>query len=166
MRTLVLGLGNPVLSDDGVGWRVVEALEDELAAHPEIDVRKSCRGGIGLMEELLGYDRALIVDAIRSGEAAGTVHLLHPHDLPTRHSASAHDASLATALELGRRAGGRLPTDGDILLVAVEADDVHTFSERCTHAVSAAIPVAALAVKRALSLADDETQIEQEVPTR
>ena len=59
---LVVGLGNPTLSDDGVGRRVIDAL-DELG-HVEASLQQACVGGASLMEILVGCRRAIIVDAI------------------------------------------------------------------------------------------------------
>jgi len=150
-RTLVLGLGNPILRDDSVGLRVVRALKAELRGHDDIEVGEETHGGLRLMERLIGYDRAIIVDAIRSGAAPGTLHSLRPDSMPTQHSASAHDVGLTTALEVGRRAGARLPDDADIQLVAVEAQDTLNFGEDLTPEVEAALPAAVQAVLRALS---------------
>lgn len=151
MKTLVVGLGNPVLTDDGVGLHAVAALTDRLPPAADLETTTLCRGGLALMEELVGYERAVIVDAIRTGAPPGTVHVLRLHDLPTQHSASNHDANLATALQFGRQAGVRLPADDDIALIGVEAADVETFGERCTPPVQAAIPAAIDAVLHALN---------------
>ncbi len=151
MRTLVIGLGSPLLTDDSVGLQVARRLSPLLAGRPDIDLVEDYRGGLQLMERMTGYDRAVIVDAIVTGGEPGTLHLLGPGDIPTQKSASAHDVNLPTALELGRRLGVRLPADADILLVGVEAEDILTFSERCTPKVEAAIPRAVEAVLAALS---------------
>ena len=58
-RTIVVGLGNPILGDDGVGWRVAQAVQ---ALAPEADVECQALGGLSLMERLVGYQRAIIVD--------------------------------------------------------------------------------------------------------
>ena len=139
MKTLILGLGNPVVSDDSVGLRVAAELRVRLAGRPEVEVGEDYWGGLRLMERLIGYQRAIIVDAIRAGAPPGTIHRLKPDDLPTQRSASAHDVNLPTALELGRRAGVPLPENGQILLVAIEVEDILTFGEHCTPAVQAAI---------------------------
>jgi len=141
-RTLILGLGNPILTDDAVGLRVAEELKTLLAERPEITVDEDCWGGLRLMERLADFDRAIIIDAIQSGEPPGTVRTLSPKDIPTQHSASAHDVNLPTALAFGRKMGLHLPEDHDIVLVAVEALDILTFGEQCTPPVEAAIPQA------------------------
>jgi len=150
MRTLVLGLGNPVLTDDSVGLRVIEELRPLLAGRPDVEVDEDYWGGLRLMERLVGYDRAIIVDAICTGAPPGTVHRLPVGDIPTQHSASGHDANLATALALGRQAGAHLPATENILLVGIEAHDILSFSEECTPQVRAAIPGAIDSVMDAL----------------
>jgi len=151
MRTLVLGLGNPILRDDGVGLRVAQALRSVLANVPGIEVDENTWGGLRLMERLVGYDRVIVVDAMCTGAPAGTVRLLSPDDMPTRRSASPHDTSLPVALELGRRVGLSVPESADITLVGIEALDVDNFGEDLTPEVEAAIPVAVRAIQNVLT---------------
>ncbi len=151
MRTLVLGLGNPILRDDGIGLRVVQEVEGALSGQAEVEVGEETHGGLRLMERLVGYDSAIIIDAMCSGSAPGTVRRLTPDMAPTKHSASAHDVDLPTALAVGRKAGARLPEDRRIRLVAIEAEDVLNFGEDLTPAVDAAIPIAVEAVLLALT---------------
>jgi hydrogenase maturation protease len=152
MKTLVLGLGNPILGDDSVGLRVAQQLDATLSEQPEIDIDIEYWGGLRLMERMVGYERAIIVDAICSGAPAGTIHILSPGDMPTQRSASAHDVNLPTALEVGRQAGAALPREENITLVAIEAVEVLTFGESLTAEVEAAIPRAAQAVLAILDL--------------
>jgi hydrogenase maturation protease len=151
MRTLIIGLGNPLLRDDSLGLRVARALRPLLEGTPNLEIDEDYHGGLRLMERLIGYDRAIIVDAIRSGAPVGTCHLLNPNDLPTRHSASSHDVDLVTALELGRQAGAHLPRSEDVHLVAIEVADVETFGENLTPEVEAAIPAAVWTVQMLLA---------------
>jgi hydrogenase maturation protease len=148
-RTIVVGLGNPILSDDAVGLRVAAALRSVLADRPGIEVAEDEWGGLRLMERLTGYDRAVIVDAMRTGAPPGTIRRLSPEELPTLHSASSHDTSLPVALEVGRRAGAQLPPTEAIILVGIEAYDVTTFAEELTPEVEAAV---ARAVEVVLSI--------------
>ena len=148
MKTLVLGLGNPIVSDDSVGLRVAQCLAERLAGRPDIDVGEDCWGGLRLMERLVGYDRAIIIDAIVAGAPPGALHHLTPESIPTQRSASAHDVNLPTALAFGRAAGLKLPDDRNIRLVGIEVTDILNFGEACTPAVEAAIPQAVDAVLR------------------
>jgi hydrogenase maturation protease len=157
MKTLIIGLGNPLLRDDSVGLRIVQKLKGILSERPDIEIVEDYWGGLRLMEQMVGYDRAIIVDAICTDAPSGTIHLLSPNDIPTQRSASAHDVNLPTALEFGRKAGAHLPATENILLVGIEASDVQTFQESLSPEVEAVLPQV---VEQILS----ELQIEQEVP--
>ena len=149
--TIVLGLGNPLLGDDGVGWRVAEAVRAELGAAadgtPGVEVDSLSVGGLGLMERLVGYRRAILVDAVVSGRPVGTVRRLDLDDLgdpSAGHLGSAHDASLPTAIAMGRALGATLP--GTITVVAIEAGPSFEFGEVLSPAVGASVPEAAALV--------------------
>ena len=146
---LVLGLGNPILRDDGVGWRVVEQVEQVQPTSVEFDC--VALGGLALMERLIGYDHVVLVDAIRTRAGApGMVYQLGLDDLPTLNADAVHDASLKQALELGRRLGVTLPDD--ITIIAIEAADLLDFGEGLSPAVEAAVPEA---VRRVLAALDE-----------
>lgn len=140
MRTLVIGLGNPLLSDDAVGLEVARELRRRLRDRREVIVDEDYSGGLRLMERMIGFDRGIVVDAICTGTRPGTIHRLSADELPTQHSASAHDASLGTALRFGLRVGATLPAPDQVVVIGIEAADVSTFDEECTPAVRAAIP--------------------------
>lgn len=152
MKTLVLGLGNPLLRDDAVGLLVAERLKPLLADHADIEVDVDYWGGLRLMERMVGYERAIVIDAILSDAEPGTLRILAPGELSTQRSASAHDVNLPTALELGRQAGASLPDNDRISLVAIEAVETIEFGEELTPEVAAAIPQAVEAVLRLLDL--------------
>ena len=163
MKTLVVGLGNPILGDDGVGWRVAEEVKRRLQIadfrsqiepaesqsvirNPKSEIEVDCLalGGLSLMERLVGYDRAIIVDAVATGQPPGTVSRFRLDELPdfsTAHTSAAHDTSLQTALRVGRTLGAHLP--GEVLIVGVEAQSVYDFSEILSPPVAEAVPVAA-----------------------
>ena len=149
MKTIVIGLGNPILSDDGVGWRVIEHLQSKIENRKsEIEFDCASLGGLSLMERMIDYDRAILVDSMETGRTpVGSVSVFALEELPNPslgHSASAHDASLLTALETGRRMGLALPRE--VQVVAVEAAQVYEFSEELSPAVASAVPIAAQAV--------------------
>jgi hydrogenase maturation protease len=150
VKTLVLGLGNPILRDDAVGLHVVQALRPLLEDHPRVHIGEDTWGGLRLMERLEGYDRAIVIDAMCSGAPPGTIRLLSPDDIPTQHSTSLHDISLPVALELGRRAGATVPGSADITLVGIEAIDVLSFGEELSPQVEAAVPKAVAIVRSLL----------------
>ena len=152
MKTLILGLGNPVLGDDGVGWRVADEVKQQLL-DPSVEVDSFGLGGLSLMERLIGYDRAVLIDAVVSkGAQPGEVQSFPLQDLAdpsAGHTSSSHDTSFQTALELGRRMGAHLPDH--IRVVAVQAQNVYDFSEELSPLVEAAVPEAVRRVMEAIS---------------
>jgi hydrogenase maturation protease len=131
--------------DDGVGIKVARTLQSRVD-DPQVTLRESSLGGLNLLDILVGYDRAIIVDAIQTrGGTVGDVYHLRSDDFEScLHVSCAHSVDFATALELGRKIGLRLPRD--ITIVAIEVQDVTTFGEECTPAVKAAISGAVEAV--------------------
>ncbi|MCX5995609.1 MAG: hydrogenase maturation protease [Chloroflexi bacterium] len=140
MKTIILGLGNPILSDDGVGNRVALELEDKLAQRQDVTVMETSMSGLSLIDLLAGYDKAIIVDAIQTAEGAvGQIYRLAPDAFNnTRHASSPHDVNFATALELGSKLGIAMPKQ--IVIYAIEVADTSTFSEEFTPKVKRAIP--------------------------
>lgn len=166
MKTLIIGLGNPILTDDGVGVKVAYELERILTSHQQpttshrMDVTEASAGGLRLMELMIGYDRAIIVDAFTNGSnTPGKMHRMTLDDLravsPTQHSASAHDTTLVTALDAGKALGMHLPDE--VVIYAIEVENVIDFSDEPTTAVAAAIPGAVTAVLHELGVEYDLT---------
>ncbi len=147
---IVVGLGNPILSDDCVGLRVAEALRQRIDCE-DIAIIDTSIAGLDFLDLLAGYDRAIIIDAIQTGEGkAGQIYRLEPGSFrATRHATTPHDVNFATALELGRRLG--LPLPKDITIFGIEVQDVVNLGETCTSAVEKAIPVCADMVLNELS---------------
>jgi hydrogenase maturation protease len=133
VKTIVLGLGNTILRDDGIGVYTARALRDILEG--EADVIEAELAGLDIIEKLEGYDRAIIIDAIQlDGERPGTVFRLRPDDMRiTPRLASFHDVDLVTALELGKRLEFEMPRE--VIIYAVQVEDVLTLMEGCVPAV-------------------------------
>lgn len=161
MKTIIIGLGNPILGDDGVGWEVAEEVRKHLATsgplasarggrglskskrlqQSHIDVELLSLGGISLMENLIGYKRAILIDAFTSDRETGSVLVANLNDMPDYsafHIASAHDTSLQNALKLGRSLGAKLPAE--LIVVGIATDHVLDFGEKLSPPVAAAVP--------------------------
>ena len=140
MKTVIIGMGNPLLRDDGVGIHAVRALERVVGNRRDVDLLELYTGGIRLMEEMAGYGRAFVVDAMVTGRhAPGTVRAFSLADfITTRRTISTHDTDFRLSLEMAKFLG--LPVPDDIRFWGVEAVDVDSFSEELTEPVEAAIP--------------------------
>ncbi len=153
MKTVVIGLGNPILTDDSVGIKVSRAIREHLGQHGEddraddtIDVKEIYAGGIRLMDAMTGYDQACIVDAMMTGRfQPGEVTEFDLDELcGTRNIVCTHDTNLSTALELGRMLNIHLPST--IKIWGIEAFDVTSFGEQLTDEIERAVPVAVNAI--------------------
>jgi len=139
MKILVLGIGNPILSDDGVGIRVAQEVGKKLD-DPQITVAETSAAGLSLLDSIVGYDKVIIIDAIQTEEGkAGQIYRMKPEDFSfAKHISSPHQINLVTALELGKVLNLTMPQK--ISIFAVEAKDTTSFSEGCTPEVEQAIP--------------------------
>jgi hydrogenase maturation protease len=143
VKTLLVGMGNPILCDDAVGIRLASALAQRLGPRPDLEVLGECSvGGLNLVEVFAGYDRVVVLDSIITGGGTpGTWYAFDARSLrETLNLRNVHDLNFATALELGRTMGTALPVDQEIRVFAVEVADTATFSETMSDALEAAFP--------------------------
>ena len=143
MKTLIIGLGNPILTDDGIGIEVARSVSCRLGDESGVDVTELSIGGLALMETMIGYDKIILIDAMQTKDGSpGMVKRMNLDDLQaistTQHHASPHDANLITALSLGKKLGISLPED--ITIFAIEVENVTDFNDHLTPAVAAAVP--------------------------
>jgi hydrogenase maturation protease len=134
-KTVVVGIGNEIMGDDGVGIvavREAQRLFPDLADYIEAPV-----GGLQLIESLSGYQRAILIDSVE-GETAGKIHRLSADEAFAQPKlASPHDIDFGTALALAKELN--LPIPEDIIVLAVEVKNAHTFGERLSDEIKAAM---------------------------
>ena len=135
MKVIVVGIGNPILRDDSVGIKVVERIRGKL----NVDTAILTTTGFEVLDKILGYDLAIIVDAIKTGNEPGTVYELTMEDIfLTDHYTNSHNLNLATTLKLGYTIfPEKMPK---VKIIAIEVEDVENFGEDCTPKVERAIP--------------------------
>lgn len=143
MKTLIAGIGSTIRTDDGVGVHVLERLR-ELGLGPEVELCELGTGGLALIDRLDGHERLIVIDAIRSGAPHGTIRKLSGADMARAvHLARGHEADLPATLQVARQLlDRRLPDDDRIVVIAIEAVDISTFSEQLSEPVAAAVPAA------------------------
>jgi len=118
-----------------VAKEVGEKLDD-----PQIAVSETSAAGLSLLDSIVGYDKVIIIDAIQTKKGkAGQIYRMKPEDFSfAKHLSSPHQINLVTALELGKMLNLAMPRE--ITIIAVEAEDITSFSEKCTPEVEQAIP--------------------------
>jgi hydrogenase maturation protease len=139
-RTLIIGLGNTILSDDGAGIYASRHIAERCKGRADIDIVETSLGGIGLLDLMTGYDRVIIVDAVFTTiNKPGLIYHLDIEDLgDPSYSSGPHFLDVRTSVELGRRLGLAMPKKIEIF--AIEIKDNTTFSEKLTQEVEQALP--------------------------
>jgi len=127
-KTLVLGIGNEILTDDGIGPKLCDFLKQEFHNQP-IQFEKLNVGGLEILEFIQGYETVIFIDAIKTiNGQIGEVYLNTPDDFKeTLHLSNLHDTNFITALELGRSLHFKIPKN--MYIIAVEIKEDMIFSE-------------------------------------
>lgn len=105
--TKIIGVGNPLMGDDGIGIAAVERLA-QLSLPAAVEVIDGGTGGITLLHLMEGAQRVILVDAVDMGKPPGTIVRFSPEEVRVaggEAQLSLHEAGLAQVLELGRAMG-------------------------------------------------------------
>ena len=149
---LVLGVGNPILSDDGVGIHVVTELEKNYSNISNIEFDELSTGGLSLAERFIGYKKVIMVDAIViENQKPGEVHRLTIDDFKkTKHMYCAHDCNLATAYDILVKELGPENLPDEVIIIGIEVERYDSFSEELTESATKAVPKAVAMVEKEL----------------
>jgi hydrogenase maturation protease len=159
MRTLVLGLGNELYGDDGVGLHVIRLLREEAEKMPEgdfqdVDLEECSLSGLALLDVIVGYDRLILIDTVkREAPRPGRIQVLGETDIRAVPGPSPHYVSVPQTIEIGRSLGLHMPSL--IQVVAVEAKNLHSLGEALTEEMKENLPAVAEKVKEVLRKAED-----------
>ena len=139
MKLLILGMGNTLFSDDGVGIAVVRELQKCYHQNEDIAVVETSWGGFRIIDLLSGFDAAIVIDAIQTDQhPAGTIYHLQPEELVNSvRMVSFHDINFVTALEFARQMD--IPMPEYISIYAIEVVETELISEEITPAVRPAV---------------------------
>jgi hydrogenase maturation protease len=130
-KTLILGLGNDILTDDGIGPQLINDLV-QVIKDDDVHYDTACCGGLQIMEYLKGYKKVILIDAIRTKDGnPGDVYYFIPSDFQeTLHLSNLHDVHFLTALKFGNNLNLDLPVD--LHIIAIEILEDKEFSEEFT----------------------------------
>lgn len=146
-RRLVLGIGNVLMGDEGVGVHAIEYLQRE-SWPADVELVDGGTGGFHLLDYLSAKEPLVMIDATFDGKPVGTVTTLRPkyaRDFPR--ALSAHDIGLRDLVEAAQLTGA-LP---DVHLIAVSIGIIRPMEMVLSPMVEAALPAVALAVRAALA---------------
>jgi hydrogenase maturation protease len=140
-KTLVLGLGNTILGDDGVGISVVREIRKKWISFPSVEIVEASLGGLVLLDLINGFDKVIVVDAIMTDDpgSAGFVYKLGLEDLGSIvQPYASHALDLKTTIELGKSLGYKMPATVTIYAVKIEENTI--FREGLTPPVEKVVP--------------------------
>jgi len=140
MKTIVLGVGNRILGDDGVGVHVANELRNHVK-NTNVVIDEATTGGMNLLDLIIGYDKAIIIDAVKTEYGRnGDVKRIPLTEFSTMHSCNPHDVSLTEAIEMAKRMGeDRIP--GEIVVIGVLMKETpREFKEVLSSKIAAAVP--------------------------
>ena len=141
MKTLILGIGNTLLGDDGVGVYVARELSEKIT-DDDVDILNTAIDGLNLLDVIRDYDRLIVIDAILDEIAEyGTIFRLTRDKLlpPSQSGAASHNLNLATTLHIGNKIfPGEIP--GEVVIFAVVSQNVDYVTEEMTRTVKQAVP--------------------------
>jgi len=138
MKVVLVGLGNPIVGDDSIGIRVVEAIKEKNILPDFFTILPDASlGGLPLVEIIRGFDKAIIVDAIDTGEnPPGTVKILKLEEYENSfHISDFHNMDFFTALEFGRQYYEDIPKD--IIVIGIEIETKFEFSDSLSDEIAA-----------------------------
>jgi hydrogenase maturation protease len=139
MKTIILGLGNPLLGDDGAGCRIAGALRSRVK-RDDIDIEEFSGAGLDIPELIQGYDKAIIIDAIQTGDGEiGRIYHFDLNRIAALPAGQAHQMDFIGALKLAGEAGLDIPPD--VSIYAIEAGEITRVKTGCSPGVQAAIPI-------------------------
>jgi hydrogenase maturation protease len=135
-KTVIIGIGNPLLKDDRAGIEVAERIEK---MDLDLGVEILHTVGFEVLDKVLGFDRAVVVDACQLGHAPGTVLNLELADIAADHALmGSHASTLLGTLKAGHTVfPDMMPQRINIMLIEVE--NAMEFGPKCTPLVEKAV---------------------------
>jgi hydrogenase maturation protease len=135
---LIMGVGNLLLKDEGVGVHVAQRLM-EMELPPGVEVLDGGTGGYDLLDDIEGRDKVVIVDTVKGGHRAGSIYRITADDIEdsSEPSHSLHDVGVSHLLKLADMLGVERP---EIVVIGVEPKDMETYAMELSPEVEAQIP--------------------------
>lgn len=137
MKTLVIGLGNPIIGDNGVGWLSAQELQT-VKISSNVTIECLSAGGINRMEPLIGFGQAILMDGMIAHQVlTGGVNHHKPEDLLdliSGHTGTTHDSLQLNAPHVGHTLWAQLPED--IPILSIPAQKVADFSDTLPLAIT------------------------------
>ena len=122
--TVVIGLGNPLMSDEGVGVHLAQQLTQNCHELPEVDVLDLGTSGMAVVHAIAGRRKAVLIDCAFMGESPGTIRRFVPDEVRSTKSLtgfSLHEGDLLSMLDISRQVGEH---PEEVVIFGVEPEQV------------------------------------------
>jgi hydrogenase maturation protease len=150
MAVAIVGAGNILMRDEGIGVKVIEELRGRAPAEG-IELFDAGTSIMDLIPELASFGRVIIVDAVRGGNPAGTIYRFRPEDIEGRvqdgGAMSLHQVSLLDALAMERLVSGRTLS---VTIIGVEPEAIEMGLELSPALAGKVSSIADLVLKEAM----------------
>jgi hydrogenase maturation protease len=135
-KILIIGIGNLILQDEGVGVHAVRALEGQ-SLPPHVEVIDGGTATIELLPVIKDAERIIVIDALKGGEEPGTIYRIRPDDLllAREQNLSLHQVGLLEVLGMVRQLGA----DPEVVIIGVEPQEI-SWGMELTQVVAAQLP--------------------------
>jgi len=135
---LVLGVGNILLTDEGVGVHVVQRLQ-KMDLPPHVEVMDGGTSGFDLLDDIEGRKKVIVVDTVKAGQPPGTVYRMTPDDMEEmgKSRISLHDIDMTDLLKLADVFKIQKP---EVVIIGIEPKDMESASLELSAEVAAQLP--------------------------
>ena len=137
-RIVILGLGNILLRDEGVGVRLIEELQKRYDFSPPVKIIDGGTAGFGLVTEIEGCKKLLVIDAVKAGNEPGTIYKFRRGDITVKipQSLSVHDIGFFEALEHWKILG----IEPEVTFFGIEPEDMNSWGFDLTSCIQDKMP--------------------------
>jgi len=144
---LILGIGNDILKDDGIGIKIIEEINKNKFSD-DIEFKTSILGGFDVLEIIQDYKKVILIDAIKTKDGVpGDIYYFKPSDFKeTLHLSNIHDISFLNAIKLGKKLRFNVPKE--IHIIAIEILEDRIFGDNFTPELKSKFPKIVKSVKK------------------
>jgi len=120
-KTAIIGIGNLILKDEGVGVHAVQRLEG-MNLPPSVEVIDGGTDAMDLLPMFQDYERIIVIDALKAGGRPGTIYRVTPEEImhDRMRTLSLHEVGLLDVLGMARQLGGH----GEVVIIGVEPKEI------------------------------------------
>ena len=138
LRVMVLGVGNILLRDEGVGVKVVERLKAAYRFPDNVELVDGGTAGLDLMHVVSGVDRLIIVDTVKTNEPPGSIFRFTPDDINKKvpYKTSLHQIGMVEVFTIAEVLGKKI----DAVIIGVQPEDMSDWGLELTPTIEAKVP--------------------------